>query len=80
MQESTLGDDFDKVIGSLESRAAARTMIGAKMEDGTLRVIQIVLISPDGINSAGQIVGIHVDSEGGPNRGFLAQPGNKGKP
>jgi uncharacterized membrane protein len=31
-----------------------------------------------GINSAGQIVGTH--SEGGPNQGFVGQPGNKKKP
>ncbi len=33
-----------------------------------------------GINSAGQIVGTHADIAGGPNRGFLAQPGRKNKP
>jgi uncharacterized membrane protein len=33
-----------------------------------------------GINSAGQIVGNHFDTLSSPPRGFLAQPGNKGKP
>jgi uncharacterized membrane protein len=33
-----------------------------------------------GINSAGQIVGNHFDTLNSPPRGFLAQPGNKGKP
>ena len=35
---------------------------------------------PWGINSAGQIVGNHFDTVNPPVRGFIAQPGNKGKP
>jgi uncharacterized membrane protein len=33
-----------------------------------------------GINSAGQIVGIHFDTVNSPRRGYIAQPGKKGKP
>ena len=33
-----------------------------------------------GINSAGQIVGNHFDTVNSTSRGYLAQPGNKGKP
>ena len=33
-----------------------------------------------GINSAGQIVGNHLDTLGSPSRGYLAQPGKKVKP
>jgi uncharacterized membrane protein len=33
-----------------------------------------------GINSAGQIVGNHFDTLNSPRRGFIAQPGKKGKP
>jgi uncharacterized membrane protein len=33
-----------------------------------------------GINSAGQIVGNHFDTVNATSRGFIAQPGNKGKP
>jgi uncharacterized membrane protein len=38
------------------------------------------LTSAWGINSAGQIVGNHLDTLNSPQRGYLAQPGNKGKP
>jgi uncharacterized membrane protein len=78
--EPTDINDLGHVVGAYYNESGTHGFLVAGETFATIDYPGAARTAVSGINSAGQIVGTHADSPGGPNRGFLGQPGNKKKP